>query len=212
MTTAITFVSMDLLMARPRTISDAQLLSAAREVFVEQGFAATTASIAVRAGVSEGTLFKRFSTKEDLFAAALGLTDYGVWRAGLLDSVGQGEVQRNLERAALALLDEANERIQNLMAVFSRGTDPSHNPMMQKLNDPGQGDENTLMRYLQAEMELGRIRPLDAGVSAVVLAGALAAFIHRECMPRPLQEQTVRIDRGRFVRGLMDVLWPGMKP
>lgn len=179
---------------------------------MEQGFAATTASIAVRAGVSEGTLFKRFSTKEDLFAAALGLTDYGVWRAGLLDSVGQGEVQRNLERAALALLDEANERIQNLMAVFSRGTDPSHNPMMQKLNDPGQGDENTFMRYLQAEMELGRIRPLDAGVSAVVLAGALAAFTHRECMPRPLQEQTVRIDRGRFVRGLMDVLWPGIKP
>ena len=65
---------------------------------------------------------------------------------------------------------------------------------------------------VQAEMELGRIRPLDAGVSAVVLAGALAAFTHRECMPRPLQEQTVRIDRGRFVRGLMDVLWPGMKP
>ena len=107
-------------MARPRTISDAQLLSAAREVFVEQGFAATTASIAVRAGVSEGTLFKRFSTKEDLFAAALGLTDYGVWRAGLLDSVGQGEVQRNLERAALALrqmLAEAYDHLHDLAAA-----------------------------------------------------------------------------------------------
>lgn len=212
MTSFSLFVSIDSLMARPRTIQTSALLSAAREVFVEQGFSATTASIAVRAGVSEGTLFKRFSTKEDLFIAALGLADYGQWRAALLEAVGQGEVQRNLERAALALLAEADERIGNLVAVFSRGIDPSHNPMLQKLKHPGQGDETTFIRYLQAEMEVGRIRPVDAEVTAVMLVGALGTFIHRESMPPPLQDEASRLDKGRFVRGLMDVLWPGLKP
>lgn len=199
-------------MARPRTIQDTHLLTVAREVFVEQGFSATTASIAQRAGVSEGTLFKRFSTKEDLFAAALGLSDYGSWRAGLLASVGQGEVQRNLERGALAMLAEADERIQNLVAVFSRGIDPSHNPMMEKLSHPGKGDEAAFASYLQREMDAGRIRPVDVEVTAVVLVGALGTFMHRECMPRPPGDTTFRLDKGRFVRGLMDVLWPGLRP
>ncbi|WP_135230286.1 TetR/AcrR family transcriptional regulator [Deinococcus fonticola] len=211
-------------MARPRTIQDSVLLTAAREVFVEQGFSATTASIAVRAGVSEGTLFKRFSTKEDLFAAALGLSDYGAWRDGLLASVGQDEVQRNLERAAMAMLAEAQERIQNLVAVFSRGIDPSHNPMMQKLSDPSLGDEQAFAAYLGGEMEAGRVRPVDVQVTAVLLVGALGTFIHRECLPHsrsagssppappPGPSFSQPLERGRFVRGVLDVLWPGLKP
>jgi hypothetical protein len=43
-----------LTMARPVTISDEQILDAARAVFTEKGPRATTAEIAERAGVSEG--------------------------------------------------------------------------------------------------------------------------------------------------------------
>ena len=57
-------------MPRPRTITDEQIVEAARAAFLEQGFSATTAEIARRAGISEGTLFKRFATKEDLFEEA----------------------------------------------------------------------------------------------------------------------------------------------
>ncbi|MBU6163239.1 MAG: TetR family transcriptional regulator, partial [Myxococcales bacterium] len=38
-------------MARPTTIDDEVILEAARQVFLEEGYAATTASIARRAGV-----------------------------------------------------------------------------------------------------------------------------------------------------------------
>src|ERR1019366_9961665 len=58
-------------MARTKSISDEELLRIARDVFVEAGFAVSTKSIARRAGVSEGVLFQRFSTKEDLFFAAM---------------------------------------------------------------------------------------------------------------------------------------------
>lgn len=49
--------------ARPR-----ELLAAARDLFVEKGFAATrTDEIAQRAGVCKGTLYLYFDSKEDLF-------------------------------------------------------------------------------------------------------------------------------------------------
>src|SRR5215475_1498109 len=60
-------------MARPTTISDERILEAARSVFLEQGIAATTAEVAKRAGVAEGSIFKRFATKVDLFKAAMAI-------------------------------------------------------------------------------------------------------------------------------------------
>jgi TetR/AcrR family transcriptional regulator len=49
-----------------------ELLDAALDLFVEKGFAATRAEeVAVRAGVSKGTLFLYFPSKEDLFKAAV---------------------------------------------------------------------------------------------------------------------------------------------
>src|SRR5438067_10692690 len=58
-------------MARPTTISDERILEAARGVFLEHGVAATTAEVAKRAGIAEGSIFKRFATKADLFKAAM---------------------------------------------------------------------------------------------------------------------------------------------
>jgi AcrR family transcriptional regulator len=49
-----------------------ELLDAALELFVEKGFAATRSEeVAVRAGVSKGTLFLYFPTKEELFKAVI---------------------------------------------------------------------------------------------------------------------------------------------
>jgi AcrR family transcriptional regulator len=57
--------------ARKKTIADADLLKAARDAFIELGFAAPTRAIARRAGVSEGVLFQRYHTKAELFFAAM---------------------------------------------------------------------------------------------------------------------------------------------
>ena len=49
-----------------------ELLAAALDLFVEKGFAATRAEeVAQRAGVSKGTLFLYFSSKEELFKAVV---------------------------------------------------------------------------------------------------------------------------------------------
>src|SRR5215210_4923332 len=46
-----------------------RVLSAAREVFAEQGLDASTNEIARRAGVGVATLFRRFPTRDDLVGA-----------------------------------------------------------------------------------------------------------------------------------------------
>lgn len=57
-------------MPRDKRVSD--IGAAAREVFCERGFeAASTAEIAIRAGVSEGTLYKYFENKRDLLIKVL---------------------------------------------------------------------------------------------------------------------------------------------
>jgi AcrR family transcriptional regulator len=54
-------------MPRPVSIQDDVILRAAREIFLEKGWDATTSEIAAKAGVSNGIIFKRFKTKGDSF-------------------------------------------------------------------------------------------------------------------------------------------------
>jgi TetR/AcrR family transcriptional regulator len=62
-----------------------ELLSAALDLFVEKGFAATRAEeVAARAGVSKGTLFIYFPSKEELFKAVVRENiagRFGEWNA-----------------------------------------------------------------------------------------------------------------------------------
>lgn len=61
-----------------------ELLDAALDLFVEKGFAATRSEeIAQRAGVSKGTLFLYFPSKEELFKALVRETIGGRVREGL---------------------------------------------------------------------------------------------------------------------------------
>ena len=58
--------------ARRKDARPGELLEAALELFVEKGFAATRAEeVAKRAGVSKGTLFLYFGSKEELFKAVV---------------------------------------------------------------------------------------------------------------------------------------------
>lgn len=50
-----------------------QIIEAAKSVFIEKGFiGATTNELAKRAGISEVTLFRYFSSKSELFMSAIG--------------------------------------------------------------------------------------------------------------------------------------------
>jgi AcrR family transcriptional regulator len=70
--------------ARRKEARPSELTAAALELFVERGFAATRLEdIAARAGVSKGTLYLYFDSKEALFKAVV--------REGLVPALAEGE-------------------------------------------------------------------------------------------------------------------------
>jgi len=58
-------------MTRPKTITDEEILAVARSAFRARGHAVTTREIAENAGISEGILYQRFGSKDDLFFASM---------------------------------------------------------------------------------------------------------------------------------------------
>jgi AcrR family transcriptional regulator len=88
----------------PRTARRAQLLGAAQEVFVQQGYhAAAMDDIADRAGVSKPVLYQHFPSKLELY---LALLDQG--SADLLDAV----------RGALASTNDNKQRVEATIAAY----------------------------------------------------------------------------------------------
>ncbi|MFN0038483.1 MAG: TetR/AcrR family transcriptional regulator [Burkholderiales bacterium] len=71
---------------RRKQARPAELMAAALDLFVERGFAATRLDdVAARAGVSKGTLYLYFSSKEELFKAVI--------RSGIVPLIERGERQ-----------------------------------------------------------------------------------------------------------------------
>ncbi len=69
---------------RRKEARPAEIMAAALDLFVERGFAATKLDeVAARAGVSKGTLYLYFSSKEELFKAVI--------QQGILPVLEQGE-------------------------------------------------------------------------------------------------------------------------
>jgi AcrR family transcriptional regulator len=58
-------------MGRQKTITDDEVLHIARDIFRQHGHTATTREIAEAAGISEGVLYQRFGSKDELFFAAM---------------------------------------------------------------------------------------------------------------------------------------------
>ncbi|MEN9577390.1 MAG: hypothetical protein RJA70_399 [Pseudomonadota bacterium] len=58
-------------MGRNKKIADTELLVIARQIFSEQGHAASTRDIAHASGISQAALYQRFGSKDELFFRAM---------------------------------------------------------------------------------------------------------------------------------------------
>jgi AcrR family transcriptional regulator len=166
-------------MARRTTITDELILKTAREVFLEEGIQAQTSKIAQRAGISEGTIFKRFATKDELFFAALSVPYPPPWYETLDRLVGVGDIKENLITLGVELLTYFQQVMPNLIA--SSGVKMMPRPMPGDEpdfeNSPLAHDLKTIHLYLTRESDLGRIRRAD-----VEILTTLQALFCRPCL------------------------------
>src|SRR5690348_14106004 len=107
-------------MARSPSITDAQILEAARAVFLEHGFSGTTSDVAKRAGCAEGSIFNHFPTKAELFAAAMQSGDDAPeWIKNLCERPGEGDLKAKLFQAGTEAIDFFRRIMPLMMMAWS---------------------------------------------------------------------------------------------
>ncbi len=193
-------------MARTPKITNQQILSAAREVFLEKGFGGSTLEIASRANISEASIFKRFSTKEELFFAAMGIPETPTWVKELETLSGIGDFQANITKICLEMLKFYREVMPRLMMIRSRGNVIPFGP---ELASKPIRDLKALATFLEREIELGRLHPCDPKITAHVLLGSLMNYIFLEHLD--VNVVTPNAD-AVFVCGLVEILAQGILP
>lgn len=188
-------------MARTATITDDQILEAARQVFLEQGFNAPATDIASKAGISSGSIFKRFQTKEELFFAAMNCESQ--WAGGLERLVGHGELKVNLEAIANAVFSFAREMLPRSMLSWSLRHCANRNEGQEP---PVARDIRLLSDFLKAERELGRLRPsLDTEVAATTIVGTMMSYGMLELVSGQQHENPEA-----FIKTFIDTFWKGL--
>jgi AcrR family transcriptional regulator len=128
-----------------------RLLAAARELFAERGLDVAMADIAHHAGVSNGTLYNRFPTREDLIEAVF--TDRLATMAALAgQALADDDPWRGLVGYLTAVCElQAADRGFN--EVVARGLPPS--PLARRLQEEGQA---AITQLLDRAKQAGELR------------------------------------------------------
>ena len=108
-------------MARRREVSDAEIIKAARRIFLEHGTQAPVAVVAEALGVSAATLFVRMGSKRRLITAAMWPPDPPV-----LDTLERGigdsaTIERQLRDITLELASYVEAEIPATFTLYAAG-------------------------------------------------------------------------------------------
>jgi AcrR family transcriptional regulator len=188
-------------MSRPQRISNQQILEAARAVFLAHGFGkGSTAEVARRAGVSEGSIFNRFASKEALFHAALDEALPPALTVHRL--VGQGDVRANLRRIAIESVHFLSRLLPKLMLRWSERDPSSSRGLCRRPLEI----LRALTAFFAAEQSRGRV-DCDPAITARIYMGAVwnYCFLQMVAGDRSLSADA-------FAKRLVAALWSGIAP
>jgi AcrR family transcriptional regulator len=188
-------------MARPPSISNQQILDAARAEFLAHGFTkASTVNIARRAGVSEGSIFNRFATKDDLFRAAMDDAPPPVF--SLDRYIGESDLRKNLVRITIESVHYLNGLLPKLMLRWSERERAARAKVCNRPREV----LRALTAFFKAEKALGRV-----GGDPPIIARMFMGSVWNYCFLR-----TVAGDRSMsakvFAERLIAGLWQGIAP
>ena len=151
-----------------------RILQAAAQVFAEKGYArATTRALAAAAGVNEVTLFRHFGNKQNLFAAVIDEYAASALTAAL-EAQLTGEYHQDLLTMGghvMQLLFERRDAVRLMLC------EAAHFPGVREVmaQNPRQLRQ-ALARYLQQQMEQGRVRRAHPEAMAQAFWGMFFAY------------------------------------
>jgi AcrR family transcriptional regulator len=197
-------------MARPAMIRDEDIIRAAREVFLVRGFRATSAEVAQRAGISEGSIFKRFKTKFDLFRAAMGELEEPPFLAQLSERLKGDDMREQLLALAHDVVEHFRVITPLMMMAWSNPGDDGLPCMVGEPNPPPLRMLRAISGYFEAAMRAGKLRRHDPEIAARAFIGSLHNFVVFELLFQSHEQLPLPADT--YVRGLVQLFWVGADP
>jgi AcrR family transcriptional regulator len=203
---------------RPRTPasrpSDDELLDAARLVFSNAGYHATTMdAVADHANCTKPTLYAHFGTKERLYEAAVEREARALetWMFATYDSAPRLSGEQQVRRATMALFEYVDAQPDGFRLLFgSEGGPPS----------PPAGKTAATTRVVDALTErvadlIRRFRAEhghDTGPSAEIIAAAVVAMGIAGARQAVLVNRVDPLEAGELVASLAQVALRGVHP
>jgi AcrR family transcriptional regulator len=193
-------------MARPIHIDDKRLLAIARALFLEKGAAATTEEIARRAGIAQGSIFRRYKTKEELFHAAM-LSEPPEWIANLQERARTLDLPDALIQTGLEIIAFQRKVLPVMVVTWThRKTFVAPRGFGGPEAFPGRAGAE-LIAFFGTQIQAGKLRARNPMELAAAYMGALASYVLIELVrgkhPLPAEQ---------FVEGFVRLLWSGIRP
>ena len=197
--------AIDWRMGRYKTISDDEILCAARDVFREQGHTATTREIGQAAGISEAVLYQRFGSKDDLFFAAMAPKNPDI-ELLLGPNDPPGDAHAYLQAVVVRI---GGYFVEVLPLILHLMTHPSFDMAM--LQRAKSADSNVCLRESLAERlaSLAKRRRI-ATSSPDITARLLVSIAHDWALGMVLSPGTCA-EGDHQLRKMVDVVWEGLR-
>lgn len=201
-------------MVRPKKISDEELLEIARDCFLQSGPQVSTQEIADRSGLSQGALFKRFHTKEDLFLAAVASKNVFSNVMGFLgwlsDHPVKGEFAPQLEEMLTRLWKILEELIPRMLALHNqRKVIPFEKIFKSMKKPPPVRVLEGITGFVKRAQENGQI-PVD--LDATVLAGNLMGAMQGRVFFKGILNTSDNSDDSVYIRQTVRHFCNGIVP
>jgi len=199
--------------ARRKQARPSELVAAALDLFVEKGFAATRAEeVATRAGVSKGTLFLYFASKEDLFKAVVRENISGLYPewSGELDSFSgsTADLLHYCMQAWWSRIGDTKASGMSMLIMSEAQNFPEIADFYQhEVVEPGNA---LIRRILQRGIDRGEFRPVDMQYGVyVVLAPMMFLVMWKYSLGACMPAQT-RIDPQTYIQLQIDTILRGL--
>jgi AcrR family transcriptional regulator len=195
---------------RRKTARPAEILSAALASFAEHGFAATRLDeVAARAGVTKGTLYLYFDSKEDLFKAVV--------RQELVPSLERAEAM--VASSAASSLDLLEQLVRNFARIIASPlgaipklvlTEAGNFPDLARFYRDAVVDRGKALwrKVIERGIAAGELRPVDVESTVTcIVAPLLLAALWRHSFER---HSGPPIDVDALCRASLDLLRHGL--
>lgn len=190
-----------------------ELLDAALDLFVEKGFAATRAEeVAARAGVSKGTLFLYFPSKEELFKAVIRENIVGRFKEWEQEFQSFEGSTPDLVRYGMRMWWERigatrASGITKLIISEARNFPEIASFYQEEVIRPG----TVLMRrILQRGIDRGEFRPLDLDYAVFSIVAPMIFLIMMKHSLGACAPQDYPLDPERYLNSQMETLLMGI--